>query len=62
MQELRDMNVVRTVGRNTNNVRYADDMVLIIDSEEKLYNLADRRQEEDTMIGLKIKIGKAGVL
>ena len=56
MEELRDIDGVTMARRNNNNIRQADDMALIADLEQKLCNLADRRQEENTMIGLKIKI------
>ena len=62
MEELRDMDGTRIGGRNLNNIRYADDMVLIADSEEKLHNLTTRLQEECTRMGLKINIGKTEVM
>lgn len=41
-------------GRNINNIRYADDTVLLADSEEKLQALVDRMQERCQRKGLKI--------
>ena len=58
MEKLREMNCVRLGRRNINNIKYADDMVLIAHSEEKLHNFTDRLQEQYTRIGLKKNIGK----
>ena len=62
MEEVRDLKGVRIGGRNFNIIRYADDMVLIADSEEMLHNLADRLEEERIRMGLKSNIGKTEVM
>ena len=45
-------------GRNINNIRYADDTVLLADSEEKLQALVDGMQESCQRKGMKINSGK----
>ena len=45
-------------GRNTNNLRYADDTILIAESEEKLKNLLMKVKEESEKAGLKLSIQK----
>ena len=62
MEELREMDGVRMGGKNINNIRYADDMVMIAETEEKLQSLIDRLQEECWRMGLRINIGKTEVM
>jgi hypothetical protein len=40
-------------GTNLNNLRYADDTVLIADSEEKLQNLLNNVNERDKELGME---------
>ena len=42
MDETADLKGMKVGGVNINNIRYADDMVLIADTEEKLQRLVDR--------------------
>ena len=42
MEEVRELDGIKIGGKNINNIRYADDMVMIADTEEKLQNLMDR--------------------
>ena len=58
MREIKHLERVKIGGRNINNIRYADDMVMIADTEEKLQNLMDRLLVECARMGLRINIGK----
>ena len=49
---------IQIVGRNINNLRYADDTILMAESEEELKNLLMRIEEESEKTGLKINIQK----
>ena len=62
MDELVDMEGIRIGGININNIRYADDTVLIADTEEKLQRLVDSLNEGCERYGLKINIGKTEVM
>ena len=44
---------IKTAGRNTNNLRYADDTTLMAESEEELKSLLMRVKEESEKVGLK---------
>ena len=49
-------------GRNSNNLRYADDITLTAESEEELKSLLMKVKEESKKVGLKLnKIGRAHV-
>ena len=48
---------IKTAGRNTNNLRYADDTTLLAESEE-LKNLLMKVKEESEKVGLKLYIQK----
>ena len=47
-----------TAGRNINNLRYADDITLIAESEEELKSLLMKVKEESEKAGLKLNIQK----
>ena len=47
---------IKTAGRNTNNLRYADDTTLLTESEEELKSLLMRVKEESEKVGLKFSI------
>ena len=49
---------IKIVGRNTNNLRYADDTTLMTESEEELKNLLMKAKEESGKVGLKLNIQK----
>ena len=49
---------VKIVGRNINNLRYADDTTLMAESEEELKNLLMKVKEEGEKVGLKLNIQK----
>ena len=54
MDKLTDLESKRIGGRNVNNIRYADDRILIVHSEEKLQSLGNRLHEECREKGLRI--------
>ena len=62
MDEMEQLDGIKIGGRNINNIRYADDTVLLADTEERLQELIDRLDEEGRAIGLKINIGKTAVM
>ena len=49
---------VKINGENINNIRYADDTVLIADSEENLQRLLDKTIEKSEEMGLTLKVKK----
>ena len=49
---------IRIVGRNINNLRYADDTTLMAESEEELKSLLMKVREESEKTGLKLSIQK----
>ena len=49
---------IKIVGRNTNNLRYADDTTLMAESEEELKSLLMKVKEENEKVGLKLNIKK----
>ena len=48
--------------RNINNLRYADDTILMAESEEKLKNLLMKVKEETEKVGLKFSIHKSKIM
>ena len=49
-------------GRNINNLRYADDITLMAESEEELQSLLMKVKEESEKVGLKLKIQKTNIM
>ena len=49
---------IKIVGRNINNLRYADDNTPLAESEEELKNLLMKVKEESEKAGLKFNIQK----
>ena len=49
---------IKIPGRNINNLRYADDITLIEESEEKLKSILMKLKEENENAGLKLNIQK----
>ena len=47
---------VKIVGRNINNLRYADDTTVMAESEEELKSLLMKVKEESEKVGLKLNI------
>ena len=49
---------IKIAGRNVNNLRYADDTILMAESEEELKSLLMKVKEESEEVGLKLNIQK----
>ena len=49
-------------GRNVNNLRYADDITLMAESEEELKSLLRKVKEESEKAGLRINIQKTDIM
>ena len=49
---------IKTVGRNINNLRYADDTILMAKSKEELKSLLMKVKEKSEKFGLKLNIQK----
>ena len=52
----------RFAGRNINNLRYADDITLMAESQEELKSLLMKVKEESEKVGLKLNIQKTKIL
>ena len=53
---------IKIAGRNINNLRYADDTTLIVESEEELKSLLMQVKEESEKVGLKLSIQKTKIM
>ena len=53
---------IKISGRNTNNLRYADDTSLMTESEEELKSLLMKVKEESEKVGLKLNIQKSKIM
>ena len=53
---------IQIAGRNTNNLRYADDTTLMAESEEELKGLLVKVKEESEKVGLELNIQKTKIL
>ena len=53
---------IKTAGRNINNLRYADDTTLMVESEEELKHLLMKVKEESEKVGLKLNIQKTKII
>ena len=62
MNALEDLEGISIGGRNVNNTRYADDTVLIADSEKKLQALMNKLKGEFESKGLTINVDKTNTL
>ena len=51
---------IKLPGRNINNLKYADDTILMAESEEELKSLLMKVKEERKKVGLKMKIMASG--
>ena len=49
---------IKIAGRNINNLRYADDLTLMVESEEELKSLLMKVKEESEKVGFKLNIQK----
>ena len=52
----------KIAGRNTNNLRYADDTTLMAESEEELKSLLMKVKEESEKVALKLNIQKTKIM
>ena len=53
---------IKISGRNINNLRYADDTILMAESEEELKSLLMKVKEESEKVGLKLNIQKTKIM
>ena len=53
---------IKIVGRNINNLRYADDTTLITETKEELKSLLMKVKEESEKVGLKLNIQKTKIM
>ena len=53
---------IKIAGRNINNLRYADDITLMAESEEELKSLLMTVKEESEKAGLKLNIQKIKIM
>ena len=51
---------IKIAGRNINNLRYADDITLMAESEEELKSFLMKVKVESEKVGLKLNIQKMG--
>ena len=53
---------IKIAGRNINNLRYADDTTLMVESEEELKSLLMKVKVESEKVGLKLNIQKRKIM
>ena len=53
---------IKIAGRNINNLRYADDNILMEESKEELKNLLMKVKQESEKVGLKLNIQKSKIM
>ena len=53
---------IKIVGRNINHLRYADDTILMAESEEELRSLLIKVKEESEKVSLKLNIQKTKIM
>ena len=53
---------IKIAGRNINNLRYADNTTLIVESKEELKSLLMKVKEESEKVGLKLNILKTKIM
>ena len=53
---------IKIAGRNINNLKYADDTMLMAESEEELKSLLMKVKEERKNVGLKLNIQKTKIM
>ena len=53
---------IKIVGRNINNLRYADDTTLMAENEEELKSLLMKAKEQSERVGLKLNIQKTKIM
>ena len=58
LREIKYLNGMKINGVNINNIRYADDTVLIAESEKELQDLLDKVEIESEKLGLQLNLKK----
>ena len=53
---------IKIAGRNINNLRYADDTILMAECKEGLKSLLTKVKEESEKVGLKLNIQKTKIM
>ena len=53
---------IKIAGRNINNLRYADETTLMVESEEELKSLLMKVKDESQKAGLKLSIQKTKIM
>ena len=53
---------IKIPGRNINNLKYADNTTLMVESEEELKSLLMKVKEESEKVGLKLNIEKTKIM
>ena len=53
---------IKTAWRNINNLKYADDVTLLADSDKELKSLLMKVKEESEKVGLKLDIQKTKIM
>ena len=53
---------IKIARRNINNLRYADDIILMAESEQELKSLLMKVKEESEKVGLKLNIQKMKIM
>ena len=53
---------IKIVGRNINNLRYADDSTLMAENEEELKSLLMKVKEKSEKVGLKLNFQKTKIM
>ena len=53
---------IKIAGRNISNLRYADDTILMAESEKELKSLLMKMKEESEKVGLKLNIQKNKIM
>ena len=53
---------IKIAGRNTNNLKYADDITLMAESDQELKSLLMKVTEESEKVGLKLNIQKTKIM
>ena len=53
---------IKTAGRNINNLRYADNTIIMAESEGELQSLLMKVKEESEQVGLKLNTHKVKIM
>ena len=53
---------IRIVGKNIDNLRYADDTIFMAESEEQLQSFLTKFKEDGEKVGLKLNIWKTKIM